>query len=129
MQTNGMGMFNFFKHVHLNENVPQNHNIRDHPQRNMLEIQKDGKWWIVDREAVLEKALRKYRCQMIARSGDPEFKERVPDEDDLYKILQNHLDFGAATTPNEFYRILRMIYAEIINIARNVKQLEYDKHE
>ena len=117
MQKNGLGMFNFLKHVHLNNECPQNQNIRDHPKRKLIEVQKGGKWVVADCEDTLDKALRKYRAQMIARSCDPEFKEKISNDAELFDLLQNHLEFGMTTTPNEFYRIMRMFCAELLNFA------------
>ena len=122
MQKDGVGMFNFFKHVHLNLEHPQNNNIREHPLRRMVEVKKEGEWVVADCQDTLDKALRKYRCQMIARSGDPEFKEKMGDNDELLGLLQNHLDFGATNTPNDFYKIMRMFCAELINFARQQKR-------
>ena len=125
MQKNGVGMFNFLKHVHLNHAVPENHNLREHPtKRKMIEVKKGGKWVAADCEDTLDKALRKYRCQMIARSGDPEFREKITDENEVFHLLQNHLQFGANTTPNDFYKIMRMFCAELLNFAQSQQSCE-----
>lgn len=119
MQKNGLGMFNLFKHVHLNLDAPQNHNIRDHPMKKMVEVKKEGEWVVADCEDTLDKALRKCRGKLMAHSNDPEFREQlVPDDEGLYNLLQNHLDFGVDSTPNTFYRIMRMFCAELVNFAR-----------
>ena len=124
MQKNGVGLFNFLKHVHLNMEAPHNHNIRDHPSKKMIEVKKEGSWVVADCEDTLDKALRKYRSELIAHSNDPEFKKRLnQDEMELYNLLQHHLEFSAETTPNSFYKIMRMFCAELINFARAQTEL------
>ena len=121
LQKNGIGLFNFFKHVHLNMEAPQNHNIRDHPMKKMVEVKQEGEWVVADCEDTLDKALRKCRGELLAHSSDPEFREKLDAADsttELYNLLQNHMNFGVDTTPNYFYKIMRMFCAEIVNFAR-----------
>jgi hypothetical protein len=115
LQTNGIGLFNYFKHLNFNMDVPQNHNILDHPNRKMLSVLTDGEWIAADAEVTMDAMLKKCRADLISCSSDPEFRRIVTEQEDVLMILQNHLKFSSESTPNQYYRIMRMFNAELIN--------------
>lgn len=115
LQMNGVGMFNYFKHLNFNMDVPQNHNILDHPNNKMLSVLSDGEWIAADAEVTVDTALKKCRADLISCSSDPEFRKLVNVQEDVLNILQNHLNFGSDSTPNHYYKIMRMFNAELFN--------------
>jgi hypothetical protein len=124
LQKNGVGLFNLFKYIHMNMDAPQNHNIRDHPRRKMVEVRRENKWVIADCEHTLETALRKCCQLLLSHSNDAEFRETLPNSGEWRSLVHNHVTFGPYSTPNYFYRIRRMFCCELMNLAREYYKMK-----
>ena len=97
------GLFQFIKLVHLNKDVPQNHNIMHTNRRNkFIKIYKDGTFISEDKEEVLNDILNNNMWRLEDKATELEENNKISD-----KVLQEHTEFKKTYYENDKERINR----------------------
>ena len=121
MGINGRGVVKCVKDMHFNLDIPENHNIRKHSNKE-LKIYENSEWITRPLRWSIVELLHKYSTLLKNKMYDQEFKNYVNDFNTWLQIANDHHKFNEKSNPADFWRSVREISDAIENMERHYQR-------
>lgn len=117
---NNTGIHNMVKEVHLNPNVPSNHNVRVRSsKKELMEIFNDeSRWQIQDKTFTLDNIIRGVCDKMMEHYQENTDDIRTEDGDKEYYYYRKLIEVANQSPIIRYYNLRKQVYASVLDFTK-----------